>query len=156
LYHRYVSAMYNTAVRILGHSGEAQDVLQEGFTRVFQQLHTFRQESSIGAWIKRIIVNTALSHLRAKKRLHFVELNQLAEQLPETTDAFVDFDAEALHYAIKKLPDGARVIFTLFAVEQMSHPAIAQQLGISESTSKSQYRRARQLLLSYLPLPSNT
>lgn len=155
LYHRYVTAMYNTAIRILGHSGEAQDVLQEGFSRVFQQLHTFRQESGIGTWIKRIIVNTALNQLRTKKQLQFVELNQQLEQLPEATDTFPDFDAETLHVAIKKLPDGARVVFTLFAVEQMSHQAIALQLGITESTSKTQYRRAKQLLKSYLPQTAN-
>lgn len=156
LYRRYVTAMYHVAIRILGHSDEAQDVLQEGFTKVFQQLHTFRHESGIGSWIKRIIVNTALSHLRTKKRLHIVELNQTLEQLPETSDTFLDFDAETLHNAIKKLPTGARVIFTLFAVEQMSHQAIAQQLRITESTSKTQYHRAKQLLKSYLPQTNNT
>jgi RNA polymerase sigma-70 factor (ECF subfamily) len=156
LYSRYVSAMYNTAIRILGHSGEAQDVLQEGFSRVFQQLHTFRQESGTGTWIKRIVVNTALQHLRSRKQLQFVELNQQLEQIPETTDNFPDFNAETLHNAIKKLPDGARVIFILFAVEQMSHQAIAQQLGITESTSKTQYRRAKQLLKSWLSQTVNT
>lgn len=155
LYHRYVTAMYNTAIRIVGHSGEAEDVLQEGFTKVFQQLHTFRQEASLGTWIKRIIVNTALNYLRIKKRLYYVELDQNLDHIAEATDTALDIDAETIHSAIKKLPDGARVVFTLFAVEEMSHQAIAQQLGITESTSKTQYRRAKQLLKGFLPVPTH-
>ncbi|MBL7828197.1 MAG: sigma-70 family RNA polymerase sigma factor [Saprospiraceae bacterium] len=151
LYQRYVKAMYNTAIRIVGRPDEAQDVLQDGFTKVFQQLHTFRQESGIGSWIKRIIVNTALNALRSKKRLFYVELDQNLEQIAESSDTFLDIDAEIIHNAIKQLPDGARVVFTLFAVEQLSHQEIAQQLGVSESTSKTQYRRAKQLLKDALP-----
>lgn len=150
LYNRYVTAMYNAAVRIVGHSAEAEDVLQEAFTKVFQQLHTFRQEASIGAWIKQIVVNTALNHLRSRKKLTFVELEKGIEPVEDTSDLPPQVNAAVIHEAIKKLPGGSRVVFTLFAVENMSHKAIAEELGITESTSKTQYHRAKLLLRDHL------
>lgn len=150
LYDRYVTAMYNTAVRIVVHTSEAEDVLQESFTKVFQRLHSFRRESTLGAWIKRIVVNTALNHLRQKKKLQFVALEAWAEQAPDIGEDPETWDAPMLQDAIKKLPDGCRVVFTLFLVENMAHKEIAQELGISESTSKTQYMRAKKLLREHL------
>lgn len=150
LYNRYVTAMYNTAVRMVPQSAEAEDVLQEGFTKVFQQLHTFRSESTVGAWIKRIVVNTALQHLRKRQQLQFVALDTWTDPPDEPPDEADTWDAPMLHEAIKKLPDGCRVVFTLFAVENMGHKAIAEELGISESTSKTQYMRAKKLLKAQL------
>ncbi|MCC6283159.1 MAG: sigma-70 family RNA polymerase sigma factor [Saprospiraceae bacterium] len=142
--------MYNTALRIVVHTSEAEDVLQESFTKVFQRLHSFRRESTLGAWIKRIVVNTALNHLRQKKKLQFVPLEAWAEQAPDIGEDPETWDASMLHDAIKKLPDGCRVVFTLFLVENMGHKDIAQDLGISESTSKTQYMRAKKLLREHL------
>lgn len=150
LYNRYVTAMYNTAIRMLVQAPETEDVLQESFTRVFQQLHTFRHESSIGAWIKRIVVNTALQRLRKKQRLHFVTLESGADWADEIGESTETWDAKTVHEAIKLLPDGCRVVFTLYAVEDMGHKAIAEALGISESTSKTQYMRAKKLLKDHL------
>lgn len=148
LYNRYVTAMYNVAIRIVVHQAEAEDVLQDSFTKVFQQLHTFRSEATIGAWIKRIVVTTALTHLRNKKRLQLVEIQAFPELEEENEET--PWDAKTLHEAIKKLPEGSRVVFTLFAIEEMSHKDIAKALGISESTSKTQYMRAKQLLKQHL------
>lgn len=150
LYNRYVTAMYNAAIRIVGNSAEAEDVLQESFAKVFQHLPTFRSEATVGAWIKRIVVTTALSHLRSKKKLQVVEMQVLPDLKEEENADLEVFDAKTLHEAIKKLPEGSRVVFTLFAVEGMSHKDIAKELGISESTSKTQYMRAKQLLKSQL------
>ncbi len=150
LYNRYVTAMYNTAIRLLPQSPEAEDALQESFTKVFQQLHTFRSESSLGAWIKRIVVNTALNYLREKRKLHFVTLENGTDREDEPCEEAEHWDARTLHEAIKKLPDGCRVVFTLFAIEEMGHKAIGSALGISESTSKTQYMRARKLLKDHL------
>lgn len=150
LYNRYVTAMYNTAIRLLPHTPEAEDVLQESFTKVFQQLHTFRSDSSLGAWIKRIVVNTALNCLREKRKLHFVTLENGTDREDEPCEETDQWDARTLHEAVKKLPDGCRVVFTLFAIEEMGHKAIASALGISESTSKTQYMRARKLLKDHL------
>ncbi len=150
LYNRYVTAMYNTAIRLLPQAPEAEDALQESFTKVFQQLHTFRGESTLGAWIKRIVVNTALNSLREKRKLHFIALENGTDRKDESCEDVENWDARALHEAIKKLPDGCRVVFTLFAIEEMGHKAIAQALNISESTSKTQYMRARKLLKDHL------
>jgi RNA polymerase sigma factor (sigma-70 family) len=150
LYNRYVTAMYNTAIRIVSHSAVAEDVLQESFTKVFRQLHTFRKEASIGAWIKQIVVNTALNHLRSAKKMTFVPLDTHFDAADEPGDLPDSIDASIIHEAIKKLPGGSRVVFTLFAVENMSHKAIAEELGITESTSKTQYFRAKQLLRDQL------
>ncbi len=146
LYNQYVTAMYNTAVRMVASVPEAEDVLQESFSKVFQQLHTFRSESTIGAWIKRIVVNTALLHLRAQKKLQFVALEDWTDHEQESEAEMDIWDANTLHEAIKRLPDGCRVVFNLFAVENMGHKAIAEALGISESTSKTQYMRAKKLI----------
>jgi RNA polymerase sigma factor (sigma-70 family) len=150
LYNRYVTAMYNVAIRMIANVAEAEDVLQESFVKVFQQLHTFRSEATIGAWIKRIVVTTALTHLRSKKKLQVVDLQGLSELEDENDDHEEVWDAKTLHEVIKKLPAGSRVVFTLFAVEGMSHKEIAKELGISESTSKTQYMRAKQLLKQQL------
>ncbi len=151
LYNRYVTAMYNVALRMVVHSAEAEDVLQESFAKVFQNLHTFRSEATIGAWIKRIVVTTALSHLRTKKKLQVVEMQVLPDlEDAETGDGEPLWDAKTVHEAIKKLPEGSRVVFNLFAVEGMSHKDIAKELNISESTSKTQYMRAKHLLKQQL------
>lgn len=156
LYNRYVDAMYNTVIRMVVNVPEAEDVLQESFTKVFQQLHTFRNESTIGAWIKQIVVNTSLSYLRSKKKLQFVELETLQDKIEETNEEAETWDAAMLHEAIKKLPSGCRVVFNLFAVENLGHKAIAKALNISESTSKTQYMRAKTLLKAHLLLLKNT
>lgn len=151
LYNRYVTAMYNVALRMVVHSAEAEDVLQESFAKVFQNLHTFRSEATIGTWIKRIVVTTALSHLRSKKKLQVVEVQTLPDlEDEETGDGEPLWDAKTVHEAIKKLPEGSRIVFTLFAVEGMSHKDIAKELNISESTSKTQYMRAKHLLKQQL------
>lgn len=146
LYERYIDAMYHTAQRMVANTAEAEDVVQEGFTKVFQQLHTFRGDSTIGAWIKRIIVTTALTHLRSKKKFQVVELNVVADVEEEIPEEEPLWDAKTIHNTIQELPEGCRVVFNLFLIEGMQHKEIAEVLGISESTSKTQYMRAKQLL----------
>ncbi len=140
--------MYHTAVRMLGNRTDAEDVMQEVFVRVFDQLGAFRGESTLGAWIKRITVNTTLNHLRRKKQMHWQELPQTSEIAvpPEQPVSGPEVDVQRIHRAIKTLPEGCRVIFNLHALEGYQHQEIAQILDISTSTSKSQYRRARLML----------
>jgi RNA polymerase sigma-70 factor (ECF subfamily) len=146
LYNRYVDAMYNTAVRIVARRAEAEDVLQESFAKVFQQLHTFRSDATIGAWIKKIVVTTALSHLRKHRKARIIELDAVGEPSIEKEDQELPIDPKTIHRAIKKLPEGSRVVFNLYLLEGLQHKEIAEVLDISESTSKTQYRRAKQLL----------
>ncbi len=151
LYQQYVQAMFHTALRMLGQESEAMDVLQDAFLKVFQSLGSFRQESSLGAWIKRIVVNMSINHLRQKKQQAWQDLPPDAEQRPALTTEGIDaLQAADIHKAILALPPGSRTVFNLFAVEGYSHQEIADLLGISESTSKSQYFRAKQLLQTHL------
>jgi len=144
LYERYAHAMYHICHRMLGNVHDAEDVLQDAFYQVFTKLDTFRGEATIGAWIKRIVVHRCLDHLRKKKPL-FVE----AEDLPVIADSMgeestIDFTVERVKRAITQLPDGYRVVLSLYLFEEYSHREIAEKLGISESTAKTQYMRAKQ------------
>jgi RNA polymerase sigma factor (sigma-70 family) len=146
LYDRYATAMYHVALRIVADRAGAEDVVQDSFLKVFGQLHTLREEITLSAWIKRIVVNTSLNHLRAKKKVQFIDL-QVVHDLP-VNDGPDDelWDAPSVHAAIQQLPDGGRLVFTLYAIEELPHKEIAKMLEISESTSKTQYMRAKNQL----------
>lgn len=151
LYGRYATAMYHVAYRIVAHREGAEDVLQDSFLKVFNQLHTLRNEITLSAWIKRIVVTTALNYLRSLKKMQFVDFQPTDDQveMPEAEEEST-WDARSLHNAIQMLPDGCRVVFSLYAVEETPHKDIAQMLGITESTSKTQYMRAKKLLRQHL------
>lgn len=149
LYDKYRKAMYTLAYRVTGDFELANDVLQDAFVKVFRGLTSFRGESTLGAWIKTIVVRTAYSYLR--KEQHFFES---VDNLPPS--AQVDWghylDAEYLEKAILSLPEGYRTVFVLIEVEGYSHKEVANLLGISEGTSKSQLfyakKRLREILKS--------
>ena len=149
LYHRYAQAMYNTALRIVGDRDEAADVLQEAFVDVFTKLHTFKRASTIGAWIKRIVVNKSLNVMRKKQRNWIMDGDQIPEQTDEVGTAF-PYTVDQVKEAMEALPDGYRVVMSLFLLEEYSHQEIAENLGISVSTSKSQYHRAKEKVRHYL------
>ena len=152
LYKRYVDAMYHTAVRIVNNNDDAQDVVQECFIKVFDKIDTFREESTLGAWIKRIAINSACNHLRKKQRMldtHNVELDENLVSDTEEVEVSL-YTPENIHYAIRQLPSGSRSVLTLFALEGYSHKEISEILGITESTSKTQYRRGKALLKNLL------
>ncbi len=142
LYDRYKQAMYTTAYRITNDFELANDVLQEGFVKVFQHLDSFRAESTLGAWIKTIIVRTALSHIRRRKEHVSFE----AQHVNESLDWGHHLDAEYLEQAIQALPEGYRAVFVLIEVEGYAHKEVADMLGISVGTSKSQLYYAKRKL----------
>ena len=144
LYDQYSKAMFNVAVRILGTVPEAEDALQESFIKMFNSLSKFDGRVSFGAWFKRITINECLNRLR-KNKLNWMEIK---EDIPETTTEEKEgvFTPEKLNQAISNLPDGCRAVFTLKAFEEYKHDEIAESLGISLSTSKSQFVRAKKLL----------
>lgn len=150
LYKRYSKAMYNVCWRMLGNQSDAEDVLQNSFIDIFTRLDSFRFESSIGAWMKRIVINNCINYLNKRKvrfdtlEDHHVEME--AEPQIETTDLNVPL----VHAAIGELPEGYRVVLSLYLLEGYDHTEIAQILNISEATSKSQYSRARQRLKQLL------
>ena len=146
LYDRYKTAMYTTSYRILTDFEEASDALQEAFIQVFQGLPTFRQQSTLGAWIKTIVVRTSLRRL---KRLRFTE--QLEEGVYDGVIEWQDgLTGEYLDKAIRELPEGYRSVFVMREVEGYTHKEVGEMLGISEGTSKSQLYRAKRSLQTKL------
>lgn len=146
LYDRYARAMLNTAYRISGSEEDARDVLQESFVKVFANLHRFRAESTIGAWIKRIVVNTAIQAVKKSKSDLLVGLEQAPEPVAIEPQELPPVDARTARKALQQLPDGYRTVLTLYLVEGYDHQEIAQILDIGVSTSLSQYSRARKKL----------
>lgn len=153
LYDRFSAAMLATCIRYTGNRAEAEDLLQEGFIKVFKNIYEFkvRNEGSLAAWIKRIMVNTSISYLRTKKHFSFIE-NIETYSLHEDIDPFFEENEmvtpgnEELMKMIGELPDGYRLVFNLYVLENYGHKEIAEALGISEGTSKSQLSKARLFL----------
>lgn len=144
LYQRYKTAMFSTALRMLGHNRElAQDALQEAFVEVFQHLIDFRQQSTLGAWIKTIVVRRALLTLRREQRMEVYDQDRHPEPLVAWHD---NLTGEALDKAIGELPAGYRAVFCLIEVEGYAHREVAELLDITEGTSKSQLYHAKRLL----------
>lgn len=147
LYDRYSRAMYTACYRILGDFDQANDALQEGFLKVFQKLDTYRGDSTVGAWMKVVIVRTALNKLRRRKVTESLPLNHADEEIDWGTTAL---DVEYLEQAINRLPDGYRAVFVLIEVEGYKHAEVADMLGITVGTSKSQLFYAKKKLRDML------
>jgi RNA polymerase sigma-70 factor (ECF subfamily) len=122
---------------------EAEDILQDGFIKVFGKIHMFKSQGSLEGWIKRIMVNTALDALRKNKRLFISDLEEQKDIQDVSFKPGNQLEAKDLMIMIQSLPTGFRTVFNLYAVEGYSHKEIGDLLGISENTSKSQYSRAR-------------
>lgn len=152
LYRKYVQAMFNTVIRMVPNRMDAEDIIQEVFVKVFQKLNHFRGESTLGAWIKRITINTTLNFIRQRKEMVFMENEEFERKnlMMDETKIDPEFTMQQVHNQIKKLPQGCRVVLNLFLVEGYQHKEIASILNISESTSKTQYRRGKQLLAKEL------
>ncbi len=144
LYEQYARAMFNICLRMLNNTSDAEDMLQEAFFQVFKSIGTYRGEASIGAWIKRIVINKCLNHLK-KKKFYFEDIEQVEVGEEEKVDENAhELTVEKVREAIRRLPEGYRLVLTLYLFEDYSHKEIAQSLGISESTAKTQYMRARE------------
>ena len=146
LYEMYSPRLYPLCCRYLKDPMEAEDVLVIGFTRILDKIEHFRGEGSLEGWMKRIMINEALTQLRKKKtmwkELPLDDINPVSES-SEPGDAL---EEEDLLRMINELPDGYKTVFNLFAIDGYSHKEIAEQLNISENTSKSQLSRARTYL----------
>jgi RNA polymerase sigma factor (sigma-70 family) len=149
LYRLYSKAMLNVAFRIVGSIDEAEDVLQDAFLDAFNRVRDFRQETTFGLWLKQIVVHRAINLLR-KRKLEMVEQGE--DQLENVADE-ESADEEELQYkvaqvkeAMKELPDGYRVVLSLYLLEGYDHEEIGQVLSISENTSRTQFLRAKRKL----------
>lgn len=130
---------------MLGNEMEAEDVMQEAFLKALTRIDTYEGKVSFGAWLKKIVINRSLDHLK-KRKVKFEELN---EKIPEEecfSLSISEIQAEQLKKAIMKLPDGYRVVLSLYLLEGYDHEEIAEILGISNVSSRSQYMRAKQKL----------
>lgn len=143
LYKLYSKAMFNICYRMLNNRIDAEDMLQEVFADVFSRLQYFRFDSTIGAWIKRITVNKCINEInRRKTKLEFVE--EVPELISVEEEEKMELSVEKVKGAMEKLPDGSRIVFSLYLLEGYDHEEISQILNISESTSKTQFMRAKQ------------
>ncbi|MEM1120590.1 MAG: sigma-70 family RNA polymerase sigma factor [Bacteroidota bacterium] len=152
LYQLYSKAMYNICLRMLKNEMDSEDILQNSFVDVFSKLHTFQHQSSIGAWIKRIVINNCINFLK-KRRL---DIEELTDNHSKVTDDCLDdlppsrLSIDQINQAVQLLPDGYRVVFTLYSFEGYDHREIGEILNVSEATSKSQYSRAKKKLKALL------
>ena len=151
LYYRFSGRMYALCLRYAGNRQEAEDMMIEGFLKVFDNINKFRMEGSFDGWIRKIIVNTALYHLKLKKNL-FVNLNNenheniFSNDEDDDTNALNRISAAEITQMISEIPAGYRTVFNLFVVDGYSHKEIGELLNITESTSRSQLTKARKLL----------
>lgn len=146
LYELYVDAMYNVCMRMVTIKEDAEDILQDSFIDVFKNLSSFRYDSSFGAWLKRIVINNCINHLKLKK-IPITDIEYHDYHLTdEETEHFEPVDIDTVKKAITKLPNGYKQIIVLYLIEGYDHSEIAEILNISESTSKSQYHRGRKKL----------
>ncbi len=146
LFDLYSAKMYAVCYRYVRHAMEAEDILVTSFTKVFDKIRQFKGEGSFEGWIRRIVVNEALTWLR-RNRSVYLEADLERAQLEPDYDHLGDhLEAEDLLRMINELPPGYRVVFNMYAIDGYAHKEIAEQLGISENTSKSQLSRARTFL----------
>jgi RNA polymerase sigma factor (sigma-70 family) len=151
LYQLYAGAMYNVCFRMMNNREEAEDMLQESFTEAFRSLGAFRFDSTFGAWLKRITINKCINALKRRKA-NLVLMETLPERSVEddSQSEIPGLSVERVQQAMEQLPEGYRVVFSLYLLEGYDHTEISQIMGISEATSKSQYSRARQRIQEIL------
>lgn len=151
LYNIYSPKMFAVCLRYAKNQMDAEDILQEGFVKLFNNLHRFRGEGSFEGWVRRIFVNTAIEHIRKKNLNTSVNeaIDQVADRHRTALDSLYEKD---LIKSTNTLSDGYRTVFKMYAVDGYSHKEIAQELGITESTSKSQFSRAKAILRNMLSL----
>jgi RNA polymerase sigma-70 factor (ECF subfamily) len=155
LYKKFAPSMLALCFRYAKNRDEAEDLLQEGFLRVFQKISTFRREGSFEGWIKRIMINNALNEIKKSRRIPFLEdIDVIREtqitDLEEPEGIFDRVPPDVLQEMIRSLPEGYRIVFTLYVLEDYSHKEIAEELNIKESTSKTQLLKARRYLKNKL------
>jgi len=151
LYELHAPKMLGVCFRYASSREEAEDMLQEGFIRVFQKLDTFRFQGSFEGWLRRIIVNTAINIIRQYQNLKYECDIDSAQYTPAASgDVIASMYTKEVIDMVRDLPNGYRTVLNLYAIEGYSHKEIADMLGINESSSRSQYTRAKALLAKRL------
>lgn len=150
LYNRYSSKMYALCCRYVKDRMDAEDVLVTAFAKIFERIEQFKGEGSFEGWIRKVVVNEALTFLRRNRSMYLEAELEAANREPDFTTLSDHLEAEDLMRLIQELPSGYRIVFNLYAIDGYSHKEISEQLGISENTSKSQLSRARTYLQKLL------
>jgi RNA polymerase sigma factor (sigma-70 family) len=155
LYDRYVSQMLGICLRYSRSREEAEDIVQEGFLKIFQNINTFRKQGSLEGWIKRIMINHALNHYKKNRRVPFTEdVEEIKEseifQFNQEEETLEPVEPKVLLAMVQSLPEGYRMVFNLYVFEGYSHREIAEALNFSENTSKTQLMKARRHLQKQL------
>lgn len=143
LYEQYSSKMYGICYRYVKDSMQAEDIMVTAFMKVFDKIDQFKQEGSFEGWIRRIVVNEALTYLRRNRSMYIETDLEQADFQPDYDQLSDHLEAEDLLNIIAELPAGYQIVFNMYAIDGYSHKEIADHLGISENTSKSQLSRAR-------------
>jgi RNA polymerase sigma-70 factor, ECF subfamily len=151
LYKKYASKMLGICLRYATNKAEAEDVLMEGFMKIYSNIKAYRNDGSFEGWMKRIMVNTSITHYRKNNKYHFIEIDHLELSDTESSDEENgndgnQFSKEEMLQVIQQLPEGYKMVFNLFVFEDYSHKEIAELLEISENTSKTQLLKARKWL----------
>jgi RNA polymerase sigma-70 factor (ECF subfamily) len=149
LFKKYAKATFNIAMRFMNNKMDADDAVQESFLKAFMRIDDFKGDSSFGYWLKRITINHCISELR-KRKIHFQDVDDRIAGEAIDHEIEESISPELVHEGIKKLPASARAILNLYALEGYKHKEIARMLKISESTSRTQYMRAKTLLASQI------
>ena len=150
LYDTFSSKMYALCCRYVKDSMEAEDVLVTAFTKILDRIDQYKGEGSFEGWIRRVVVNEALTYLRRNRSMYIETELEAADREPDYQHISDHLEAEDLMNMIQELPAGYRIVFNLYAIDGYSHKEIADQLNISENTSKSQLSRARVFLQKIL------
>lgn len=150
LYKLYYKSMFNTSLRIIGDPNDAEDVMQEAFLNAFKKLNTYEGKVSFGAWLKKIVVNRSLDYLK-KRKVNFEELDErLSDEVESPMMETHEVDLAKIKQAIFQLPEGYRVVLSLYLLEGYDHDEISEILNISNSSSRSQLLRAKNKLRKLL------
>lgn len=149
LYEQFAGKLYAVSLRYMKSGDEAQDVLQDAFMKIFKNLHSFRFDCPLEAWLKRIVINTALKAIQKRGQMPTIDIVDYHGDFDQNPDnmGLENLKMETLIELINQLPEGCRTVFNLYAVEGYKHQEIAELLNITEGTSKSQFSRARMLLI---------
>ena len=147
LFDKFAGKMMSVCLRYAKNTEQAEDVLQDGFVKVFMKLSDFKKEGSLEGWVRRIMVNTALDQIRREVKFKSdLDIEDVGYKIENNAFITEQLMADDLMKMVKAMPDGYRIVFNMFAIEGYSHAEIAETLGVTENTSKSQYSRARAYL----------
>lgn len=155
IYKMYYKAMYNTSLRIVNNSMEAEDIMQESFLSAFENIEKYSGTVSFGAWLKKIVINRSLDSLKKERKVIFEDINSCQMEDPDTIadskpESETDLKVLEVIDAIKRLPEGCRIVLSLYLLEGYDHEEIGEILSISPVTSRSQFSRARHRLVREL------